>query len=281
VQVSGPDAVSYLQGQASQDVEDLDVGATSWTFVLQPTGKVDAWARVTRTAGDTFILDVDGGGGPALAARLQRFLLRTKAEVTELDWRCVALRGPGAVEAAQKAAKAGTDPTLGVPAGWPGIEGACLLGPDVTIPAGVDEVPLDAIEAARITAGVPAWGAEVTDRTIPAELGRWVIDAGVDFTKGCFTGQELVARIDSRGGNVPRQLRGLVVDPDSIEDDDLPKPGTPIEAGGATVGEVTSSAWSPALDRVVALAFISRAALSETTARVGDRRAQIRQLPLV
>jgi len=294
VQVRGPDAVSYLQGQASQDVEDLDVGATSWTFVLQPTGKVDAWARVTRTAGDTFILDVDGGGGPALAARLQRFLLRTKAEVTELPWRCVALRGPGAIEAATKARddKAGSkdDPTVSAPSGWPGIEGACLLGPDVAIPAGVPEVPIDAIEAARITAGVPAFGAEVTERTIPAELGQWVIEASVDFTKGCFTGQELVARIDSRGGNVPRQLRGLVIDADSIEaesrdsgngSDDLPKPGTPVEVGGSTVGEVTSSAWSPALDRAVALAFITRAALSETTVRVGDRRAQIRQLPLV
>jgi tRNA-modifying protein YgfZ len=274
VEISGPDAVPYLQGQVSQDVEDLDVGATSWTFVLQPTGKVDAWARVTRTAGDTFLLDVDGGGGPGLAARLQRFLLRTKAEVTSLDgWRCVALRGPGAVEAA---ARAEVDARARVPAGWPGIEGACLLGPDVTLPAGIAEAPLDAVQAARITAGVPAMGPELNERTIPAEAGQWVIDASVDFTKGCFTGQELVARIDSRGGNVPRRLRGLVV-----RGDDVPAPGTPVEVDGAAVGEVTSSAWSPALGRPVALAFVSRPVEPPAEAVVGGVTADIRQLPLV
>src|SRR5690606_18640980 len=80
VRVAGPDALTYLQGQLSQDVvDDFDVGATTWSFVLQPTGKVDSWARVTRTAGDEVLLDVDGGHGEALIARLRRFLLRTKA----------------------------------------------------------------------------------------------------------------------------------------------------------------------------------------------------------
>src|SRR5690242_21856960 len=64
-------------------------------------------------------------------------------------------------------------------------------------------------ERARIEAGVPAMGKELTDATIPVEAGQWLIDASVSFTKGCFTGQELVARIDSRGGNAPRPVRGL------------------------------------------------------------------------
>ena len=284
VRVSGPDAVAYLQGQLSQDVQDLDVGATTWTFVLQPTGKVDVWGRVTRTGGETFVLDVEAGAGEALVLRLKRFLLRTKAVVELLDdWRCIVLRGPGAVEAA---ADADVRAAVRVPAGWPGVEGACLLGPDVALPAGIPLASVEALEAARITAGVPAMGSELTDRTIPAEAGQWVIDASVDFTKGCFTGQELVARIDSRGGNVPRHLRGLVLDPRATP----PTPGSRVRVGDHEVGEVTSAAYSPALGAPVALAYVGRSVEPPAEATIvaddaadadGPSSAHIRQLPLV
>ena len=81
VRVSGPDAITYLQGQVSHDVADLAPGEVGWTFVLQPAGKVDAWARLVRTADDEVVFDIDGGFGEALIARLRRFLLRTKADV--------------------------------------------------------------------------------------------------------------------------------------------------------------------------------------------------------
>ncbi len=99
--VAGPDALAYLQGQLSQDVAGLAVGASALSFVLEPTGKLGTWARVTRPADDEVVLDLDGGYGDALVARLRRFLLRTKAHVDPLDdWRAVALRGPGAPAAA-------------------------------------------------------------------------------------------------------------------------------------------------------------------------------------
>jgi tRNA-modifying protein YgfZ len=278
VQVGGPDAVAYLQGQLSQDVEDLDVGATTWSFVLQPTGKVDAWVRVTRTGGDLYVLDLDGGAGEALVARLRRFLLRTKAEVDPLDWGCVALRGPGAEVRAREAA---VEAALRVPAGWPGVEGADLLGPDVTMPADVPPADAEAYEAQRITAGVPALGAELTGKTIPAEAGQWLVDQSVDFTKGCYTGQELVARIDTRGGNVPRRLRGLVLDGPAP----VPPGASVANAGtGDVVGEVTSSIYSPALDAAVALAYVGRAVEPPAEATVswpgGNRTAEVRVLPL-
>jgi folate-binding protein YgfZ len=281
VRVSGPDAIAYLQGQLSQDVEDLDVGATTWSFVLQPAGKVDAWVRVTRTGGDAVVLDVDGGAGEALTARLRRFLLRTKAEVEQLDWRCVALRGPGAEVAASKAA---VESELRVPAGWPAVEGVDLFGPDVALPPDVAAADADAYEAQRLTAGVPAMGAELTERTIPAEAGQWLVDVSVDFTKGCFTGQELVARIDSRGGNVPRRLRGLVLDgPAPVP------PGAGVVRADAeaeqVVGEVTSSIYSPALGAAVALAYVGRAVEPPADVEVvwpgGQRTAEVRTLPLV
>jgi folate-binding protein YgfZ len=270
--------VTYLQGQLSQDVGDLDVGATTWSFVLQPTGKVDAWVRVTRTGGDSFVLDVDGGAGDTLLARLRRFLLRTKAEIDTLPWQCVAVRGPGAEHAANHAE---IDAELRIPAGWPGVEGADLLGPDVVVPPGITVADTEGYDALRITAGVPAMGAELNDKTIPAEAGQWLIDLSVDFTKGCFTGQELVARIDSRGGNVPHRLRGLVLDGEAP----VP-PGAGVQRqDGTEVGEVTSSAYSPALGVAVALAYVGRAVEPPSEAIVtwpgGRRTAEVRTLPLV
>jgi folate-binding protein YgfZ len=256
VRVSGPDAVAYLQGQLSQDVEGLAVGATTWSFVLQPTGKVEVWARVTRTVDDGYLLDLDGGAGEQLVTRLRRFLLRTDATIEPLaGWRCVALRGPGAVGAAPAAAiTAGAE--LQVPAGWPGVESVDLLGPEVTVPDDIPVADHDAYEALRIAAGVPAMNAELTDKTIPAEAGQWVVDASVSFTKGCFTGQELVARIDSRGGNVPRHLRGVVL---AVAGATLPPAGAVVTVDDAEVGTITSAAHSPLLRAPVALAYVGRA----------------------
>ncbi|HEY7069216.1 MAG TPA: hypothetical protein VH479_03840 [Acidimicrobiales bacterium] len=268
VRVAGPDAVAYLQGQLSQDVEDLDVSSTGWSFLLQPTGKVDAWLRVTRTASDEMVLDTDAGHRDAVLARLRRFLLRTKAEIDPLDWKAVALRGPGAVAAAGEAPAA-----LRVPAGWPGVEGADLLGPDVMVPDGLATVGLDAYESLRIRAGVPALGAELTDATIPAEAGQWVIDESVDFTKGCFTGQELVARIDSRGGNVPRPVRGV-----DLPGEAAPAVGAAVTVDGAEVGRLTSVAPRPGGGHV-GLAVVGRAVVPPVPARVGEADATIVELP--
>jgi tRNA-modifying protein YgfZ len=260
VRVAGPDAVAYLQGQLSQDIDALAIGSSARSFVLQPTGKVDAWARVTRTAADDVVLDVDGGNGDALAARLRRFLLRTKADVDVLDWRAVAVRGPGATEAVP--AGVGED-ALVAPAGWPGVDGVDLVGQAVEPPPGVPEVDASAYESLRIRSGVPRMGAELTGATIPAEAGRWVIEASVSFTKGCFTGQELVARIDSRGGHVPRQLRGLVADAE-----ELPPVGAPVVVDGAEVGRVTSAALAPGTGRALALAYVGRAVTPPAAAEV-------------
>jgi folate-binding protein YgfZ len=276
VRVAGPDAVAYLQGQLSQDVEDLDVGSAALSFLLAPTGKVDAWLRVTRPSEDELILDLDGGHGEAVLARLRRFLLRTKADVDPLAWRAVALRGPGAEAAAREAAGDG-EAGLAVPALWPGVEGADLLGPDVAAPPGVRAADRAAYESLRIRAGVPALGAELTDATIPAEAGQAVIDASVDFTKGCFTGQELVARIDSRGGHVPRRVRGILVPDGSPAAEDA------VVVAGREVGRITSVAPHPG-GGTVALGIVARAveppAAAEVTAAGGPVAATVVDLPI-
>ena len=261
VRVQGPDALTYLQGQVSQDVLGLAVGASAWSFVLQPQGKVDAWFRIARAGEDELLLDVDGGYGARLLERLERFKLRTKADLAPVEgWRCLAVRGQAAD---------------GLHPGW-GIPGADLLGPDPQPPAGVAEGTIEGYEALRIECGVPRMGSELTERTIPAEAGQGVIDRSVSFTKGCYTGQELVARIDSRGGNVPRHLRGLVLDGDVP-----PEPGEPVVIEGAEVGTITSAARSARLDAPVALAYVKRDVEVPTGGEVGGRVARIEALPLL
>jgi len=237
ITVTGPDAASYLQGQLSQDVAALAVGASAWSLLLDPTGKLGSWLRVTRTADDGFGLEVEPSALDAVLARLNRFKLRTDADIA----------GPLADAVLEEPGRLG-DP-------------------------GADE-------AARIEAGVPRSGAEIVDDVIPAELGQWLIDRSVSFTKGCYTGQELVARIDSRGGNVPRHLRGLVV-----EGDEVPPVGAEIVVDGKVVGAITSSARSAALDGPVALAFVHRSVEPPAAADVrwtdGSAPAEVRELPLL
>ena len=149
--VEGPDAATYLQSQASQDLRGLVAGESRWTFLLQPTGRVDVLARVTMLDDETFRLDTDAGFGPLLEARLNRFKIRVKATVAAVD------------------------------------------DDSGSVAAGDDE---------RIAAGWPGMGSEIIPgETIPAETG--LADVAVSYTKGCYPGQELVERMDSRGVRRP------------------------------------------------------------------------------
>jgi len=94
IEVRGPDARTFLQGQVSQDVLALTEGDSTWSFLLQPSGKVDALIRVWRTGEDVLVVDTDAGYGEATLTRINRFKLRTKADVTVLPWKAVAVRVP-------------------------------------------------------------------------------------------------------------------------------------------------------------------------------------------
>ena len=210
VAVRGPDAEAYLQGQLSQDVVSLAVGTTTDALLLEPDGKLSALLRVTRTDAQGFVLDVDGGFGDAVVARLRRFLLRLEVELEMLPWRCLSLRGAAVAElAAGLLAVLAERGVLALPFAWNGWSGIDLLGPDdvvlgtdgTDLPEGVLACGRDAVEACRIASGIPAMGSELTDKTIAAEAG--LVARAVDFDKGCYTGQELVAR-----HRLPRFERG-------------------------------------------------------------------------
>ena len=244
--VHGPDAESYLQGQLSQDVVALTVGQSADALLLQPDGKLLALVRVTRTDGQGFLLDVDAGFGDAVTARLRKFLLRTKVEMESLPWRCLSLRGAAVPEVAAGLHTALSEAgVLAIPYEWNGWSGVDFLGPkdlvlepaDGSLPAGVVAAAPEAVEACRITSGIPAMGAELTEKTIAAEAG--LVERTVNFTKGCYIGQEIVERIRSRA-TVHRSLRQFELQGAAP----TLGPGEKIElrAGDAAVGELTSVA---------------------------------------
>jgi len=298
--VSGADATTYLQGQCSQDVAELGVGATTESLLLSPQGKLDAFLRVTRTGDEEFILDTDPGFGEVVKARLERFRLRVKVEIQAQPWQCVAVRGPLAEQSEAVSAEAAADPSvLRLPVDWPGFAGFDLLGPatggagaEAWVADTVVRCGDDAFEAARIEAGLPVNGRELTEATIAAEAG--LVERTVSFDKGCFTGQELVARLDSRGSKVARKLAGLVIGGTTGYDggaDELPPAGAEVWTtdGEHEVGRLTSVAWSPHFGAPVALATLHRRVTPPETVWVrwevdGTARqieAEARTLPLV
>jgi folate-binding protein YgfZ len=292
--VRGDDAGSYLQGQLSQDVSALGIGASADSLLLQPDGKLTALLRVTRVDGQGFVLDTDAGFGDAMVARLKKFLLRSKVEIERLPWRGLALRG---AEVGQAAAglltvleEAGV---LRLPFEWNGWSGIDLLGPRDLIldqfPEGIIACAREAVEACRIVSGIPAMGSELTDKTIAAEAG--LVERTVSFTKGCYTGQELVARLEARGNNVPRRLVGVIGGDRlafgmTLHAGDAPGPAD--VATDKVVGTITSAAWSPELHAWVALAYLHRTVEAPGPVRVrsgdglgGSHPARLATLPLV
>ena len=283
VGVAGPDATAYLQGQLSQDLAPLQAGQSAPALLLEPDGKLTALLRVTRTAEDAYALDTDAGVGGVVAARLAKFKLRTKVDLEPLDWPCVALRGAGVSPSCVRAV-----PPFALAVDWNGVRGLDLLGP------GAEEgVPRDAVwcddaawEALRIEAGIPKMGAELDARTIAAEAH--LVERAVSFTKGCYTGQELVARLDARGSRVARRLCGLVAG--GVAPEEAPRlVGASLWVPDAEkpVGSTTSAAWCPGLGAVGALCYLHRSvdvpARLEWGREDGARRrpAEARPLPLV
>jgi folate-binding protein YgfZ len=230
----GPEATAYLQGQLSQDITELGEGGHAWSWLLAPSGKVDALLRVWRRGADEWAIDTDRGWGEAALTRLNRFKLRTKVAISMATASVIGLRGEGWNLPGDGSVLVAAPP-------WPGVTGADVLDLTATqsaldaITATQTPMTTEDYEAERIVVGIPRMGAELGEKTIPAETG--LVSLTVSFTKGCYTGQELVARIDSRGGNVPRHLRGLRL-ADGVD------AGAEVLDGDSVIGALTSVARS-------------------------------------
>ena len=255
VEVSGTDAATFLQGQLSQDIDVVRARGSAWSFLLQPQGKVDAWLRVSVAGPEAFVLDVDGGFGEAVVTRLNRFRLRVKVDISVLEWRCVAVRGDGASHVS------------GLDAEWPGIEGVDVVGPSVEQAAEMDAGRVGSIEdyeRARILAGVPAMGREITTATIPAETG--CPRALGELHEGVLHGA---------GARRPHRLAGRQrAAPRACPAHRPPGPrGARVEHDGRDVGEVTSAAADGGGS--VALAVLARSVVPPASVTVVDEADRV------
>ena len=197
LRVSGTEAESYLQGQLSQDIEEMSDGESRFTFLLQPSGKVDAWLRITRQTQNDYLLDVDKNYGELVLARLKRFLLRTDCRVEISNYFLYTEIGNSRNE---------NDfvDCIAIPYSWFGFEFTDYIFKSDSFSEGFNLMDDQVWKGVRIKAGIPEMGKEIDTSTIPASLG--ILDFSVSFTKGCYTGQELVARMDSRKGGTPYRL---------------------------------------------------------------------------
>jgi folate-binding protein YgfZ len=265
VVVSGPDATSFLQSLLSQDLDPVAVGEAVHTLLLEPRGKLVADLHAARVGDDEWWLVCEAGVGAVLASGLNRFKIRVKVDIADRSTQmaAAAVRGSDAREA--------WPGVQVVPVAWGSALGAELIGPPPAIDAAVDglvdrsaeEIDADAYEALRIEAGVPRQGCDIDETTIAQEA--YLDRDAVSFTKGCFVGQELVCRIDSRG-HVNRLLRRLRADAPMER-------GATVEVDGKPVGTVTSSAGSVGLAMLrrevdAGSAVLVRADTGEVTARV-------------
>jgi folate-binding protein YgfZ len=275
VLVKGADAAEYLQGQLTNDVEALGPDEGCYSALLDRKGHMQADMRVLHLSTGGIWLDAESEASERMLGHLRMYSVGRDVEVEDASgaWAITSLIGPAAAEVA------------GVPAPTPehsqrhferdGVEVLAVatdLGLDlITRPdeagalrdaltgAGAVEVAEAAAEILRVESGRPRFGKEMSERTIPEEAG--INERAVSFTKGCYIGQETVARLHYRG-KPNRRLRGLRLSA-AVGD------GDPVSLGDRQLGEVGTAAVSPA-HGPIALAILRREAESGATVVVGD-----------
>jgi tRNA-modifying protein YgfZ len=240
IEAVGPDTVKFLHAIVSQDVAAMVDDEVRWSFLLTPQGRVVSHFRIHRVDGDQLILDVEAGHGESLLASLRKYLIRTKCTLTltsavQTAWTKTDLEGEGGRVVPAHPLLGGFDrfykPELVADSGG----AASSFDPtDATGSA-------SSFEEFRVAAGLPVLGAELDEHSIPNGTG--LLPWAVNFTKGCYIGQELVERIDSRSGNTPSRLVRLgfagEVPQTSAADDSEKAPlrvTSVAEVGGSWVG---------------------------------------------
>jgi tRNA-modifying protein YgfZ len=286
LRVRGGEAADYLQGQITNDVEALSPGDGCYAALLDRKGHVRADPRVLRLADDEFRLDTEAIATATLMRHLQTYKIGRDVEIEDQtsEHALVSVIGPAAEaitgagplapEHAHRELELGgarcravaTDAGIDLIA--PRANGdevlAYLLG------KGAVEVTEAAAEILRVEAGRPRFGAEMTEATLPAEAG--IDERAVSFTKGCYIGQEPVARLHYKG-KPNRHLRGLRLEGPAGG-------GEEIRLGDRSVGSIGTACVSPALGPI-ALAIVRREAAPGDRVSVGDdeRPAELVELP--
>ena len=299
LEILGADRLRFLNAYVTCEVKTLAAGQGAYGFLTSPQGRILA-DLVALAHGDRLWLELPPGTGEEVAKHLRKYILADRVEIRSLDdmlplrligprtaavlagagaglpageWSHLRTKVHGTEVTLQRSGRLGAEGfTLWVSASIAGPVVADLLaGPEVT-PAGAE-----ALEVLRAEAGIPRFGRDFGPENFPQETGAE--EAAVSYTKGCYLGQEVVARIHYRGA-VQKTLRGLVFD------EPAPAPGTPLLHDGREAGKATTVVLSPALGRPIGLAILHRRAAEpgtrlETADAEGGGGAEVRALPFV
>ncbi len=293
--ISGRDRTRWFNGMVTNNIRDLAVGRGVYSFALTPQGR-NQGDLVAYNRGDYFLATTDQAQAEPLTTILQRYIIMDQVEIENISDKLasIGVAGPKAKELLTHAGidvaqlDAGqvidtmcgdigisvarsTQPQLDVYEIWLAADNTEKVW-DTLIAAGATPVGSDAIELYRIVRGVPRYGIDLRERDLPQETGQ---QHALNFSKGCYIGQEIVERIRARG-NVHRAFVGFEVIGDA------PQPGTKIVAGDKEAGEITSAARVPfpGGERTLALGYLRReAAAPGSVVLIGEQNATVQTLP--
>lgn len=299
--LTGPDAAGFLHGMSSNDVKGLRPGGGCYATFLTPKGKMVADAYICLGADGILVLTMPAVQA-VLLAHLRKFVVAERLEITDrtAEWALFSLAGGSQVGAALDASVrdapeglndgehaevtvAGAKVRL-IAVERTGLPSADFLV-DVADAARVWDVLVgavnglgggpfgwDALDILRIEGGFPWFGRDMDGDTLPPEAG---LERAISYTKGCYVGQEIIARIKTYG-HVNRVLRGMLCNGPP------PAAGTPVELENKTVGRVTSACVSPTMKSAIALGYVPRELEpgTEVTLRSAGR-ATVSELPFV
>jgi glycine cleavage system T protein len=284
VRISGDDRKRFLHAMVSNDTANLQPGQGRYATLLTNKGRLVA-DFVVYADTDAYVLDLEPQMAPPFIAAIEEYVIADDVVFHDESphWGLLSLQGPRAADVLTRAFERQVPElqtyafTVWDLAGHPvrlihrshtGELGYQLLAPQEALPAlwealwqhreagNAHAVGMEALDVLRIEAGIPLWGRDMNEETLPIEAN---LTEAISYTKGCYIGQEVIARIDARG-HVNRRLVGLLLDGHT-----LPAPGARIDSPEREVGWITSATHSPALQQNIALGYVRREVLTPGT----------------
>ncbi len=296
IELTGEDRAKFLHSFCTNDINGLQPGTGCELFITDVKGKTLGYGIVLCLE-DALVLETAGGQADTLITHLDRYLLREKVTIADRSqqWTQLLTIGPKTAEIIQaqfavevppnrlehRASEVDGHRVVVYHTDFFGSQAFGFFGPPAVIESVARRIAVDAIacdqkvvDTLRLEAGTPWFGRDITADHLPQEVHR--DERAISFAKGCYLGQETVARIDALG-HVNRILCGV-----RFATSDIPPPGTTLKSDGKEVGAVTSAAFSPQLKAALALAYLRRGKAQPGQALDSDAGvAEVIALPVI
>jgi folate-binding protein YgfZ len=293
VSLGGRDRVRWLNGMVTNNIRDLQPGRGVYNFVLTPQGHILGDLYVFNP-GENLIAEIERTQLETLLAIFRKYIIMDKVEIEDLTskFAVIGVAGPKSLDMLAFLGLPNDLAPLAIAnRDWNGTslsvvrgDNSCVLSVELWVAAdkteavwsallqaGAEAIGEEALETFRILCGIPKFGQDIRERTLPQETGQ---DRALNFTKGCYIGQEIVERIRSRGA-VHKTFIGFEVE------GPVPAAGTKIQNDGKDVGEITSVLAAPLKGKRLALGYLRREfAGGEKELKAGDASVRPASLPL-